>query len=101
PTNSATPSEMDAAASPAIIRSFDAETAIELLYPCSEQRPQIRCCPEELAIPAPASVDGSRQTRPSARAAAIELSDQVRGVKNPAGISGCQALEVIGRREGD
>src|ERR1700731_62883 len=40
PTSWATPSETDAAATPAIIRSLDGTRAIELLYSRSPQRPQ-------------------------------------------------------------
>src|ERR1700752_2075617 len=43
PTSWATPSETDAAATPAIIRSLDGATTIELLYSRSPQQLQIAC----------------------------------------------------------
>src|ERR1700757_1972914 len=43
PTSWATPSETDAAATPAIIRSRYVATAIELLYSRSPQPPQTPC----------------------------------------------------------
>src|SRR6185437_9813472 len=43
PTSWATPSETVAAATPAIIRSSDGATTIELLYSRSPQQPQTSC----------------------------------------------------------
>src|ERR1700758_959681 len=57
-TSWATPSETNAAATPAIIRSLDGATTIELLYSRSRQRPQTACRAGE-----PAATWGTAQAR--------------------------------------